>query len=153
MKYVTIILCLFCFISCKNQEKEPETNVEEHTIEDVGFKPDNAHNSQNSLDWAGEYKGTLSCEDCEGIETRILLQQDLGYELSQNYIGRSETHVSINETGEFKWDKQGNTISLGKHQKFYFQVGENYLLQLFEDGTKVMGDSAMKYRLTKINNL
>ena len=95
----------------------------------------------------------MSCKDCEGIETRILLQQDLGYELSQNYIGRSETPVSINETGEFKWDKQGNTISLGKHQKFYFQVGENYLLQLFEDGTKVMGDSAMKYRLTKINSL
>lgn len=32
--------------------------------------PDPAHNSQNALDWDGEYEGVLPCADCEGIKNK-----------------------------------------------------------------------------------
>ena len=37
---------------------------------------DMAHNSQNSLDWAGVYQGILPCADCEGFDTVITLNWD-----------------------------------------------------------------------------
>ncbi|SKB84795.1 Uncharacterized lipoprotein NlpE involved in copper resistance [Salegentibacter holothuriorum] len=154
MKSLILLLAVFCFISCKDQEKTPENNSLESSAEKIGTKPDNAHNSRNSLDWGGVYEGVLPCEDCDGIETSIRLKQNLDYVLSQHYLGKKEAEESnINQTGKFEWNKQGNTISLGERQKLYFQVSENYLLQVFKDESKVMGDSAIKYRLTKVNSL
>ncbi len=154
MKSIIILLALVCLISCKDQEKTAESNSLESSAEEISTKPDNAHNSRNSLDWDGVYEGVLPCEDCEGIETSIRLKKNLDYVLSQHYLGRTEAEENnLNETGKFEWNKQGNTISLGERQKLYFQVSENYLLQVFKDESKVMGDSAIKYRLTKTNNL
>ena len=154
MKSIIILLALVCLISCKDQEKTAESNSLESSSEEISTKPDNAHNSQNSLDWDGVYEGVLPCEDCEGIETSIRLKKNLDYVLSQHYLGRAEDEENnLNETGKFEWNKQGNTISLGERQKLYFRVSENYLLQVFKDESKVMGDSAIKYRLTKTNNL
>lgn len=154
MKSIIILFALVCLISCKDKEKTAESNSLESSAEEISTKPDNAHNSRNSLDWYGVYEGVLPCEDCEGIETSIRLKKNLDYVLSQHYLGRTEAEENnLNETGKFEWNKQGNTISLGERQKLYFQVSENYLLQVFKDESKVMGDSAIKYRLTKINDL
>jgi len=38
-----------------------------------------SHNSQNSLDWQGTYKRVTPCADCEGIETKIILNSDYTY--------------------------------------------------------------------------
>ena len=154
MKSIIILLAIFCLISCKDQEKTAESNSFEGSSKEIGTKPDNAHNSRNSLDWDGVYEGVLPCENCEGIETSIRLKKNLDYVLSQHYLGRAAAEENnLNETGKFEWNKQGNTISLGERQRLHFQVSENYLLQVFKDESKVMGDSAIKYRLTKINSL
>jgi hypothetical protein len=153
MKSIIILLALFCLISCKDESKNPELETTENTSENIENRMDTAHNSQNSLDWVGVYKGVLPCEDCDGIETSIQIKKNLDYVLSQHYLGRTEAKENINETGKFEWNKQGNTISLGERQRLYFQVSENYLLQVFKDESKVLGDSAIKYRLTKINSL
>jgi len=154
MKFVVILLGLFCLISCKNEKKESETNANGSSVEIKDTTPDSAHNSQNSLDWTGVYEGVLPCENCDGIETKIQLKKNLDYMLSQDYLGREGVEENnINETGKFEWNKQGSTISLGERQKLYFKVSENYLLQVFKDETKVMGDSAVKYRLTKTSGL
>ncbi len=39
----------------------------------------NPDNSRTSLDWDGIYRGVLLCADCEGIQTTIYLNRDLGY--------------------------------------------------------------------------
>ena len=64
---IVLLFCMSLFIvSCKN-----ETNKEE--LKFVGIKSDTTsvviddHNSQNSLDWSGTYKGIIPCADCEGI--------------------------------------------------------------------------------------
>lgn len=150
MKFVIILLTVLSFISCKDIENNSEQKVTEETSEER--MPDKAHNSQNSLDWAGVYTGVLPCEDCEGIETKIRLSYDLNYTLSQFYLGTTNRD-SVTEKGKFEWNKQENTVSLGEREKLHFKVSENYLLQVFEDESKVMGDSAIKYRLTKTNTL
>ncbi len=158
MKYLIILFAVFCFVSCKNEVKTSETTSEttsvENTKENMKSTSVDSHNSQNSLDWSGVYEGVLPCEDCEGIETSIELNKNLDYVLSQHFLGKPEAEENnLNETGKFEWNKEGNTISLGERQKLYFKVSENYLLQVFKDESKVMGDSAMKYRLTKTNTL
>jgi uncharacterized lipoprotein NlpE involved in copper resistance len=56
---------------------------------------DPAHNSRNSLDWAGVYKGTLPCADCEGIQEEIRLNDDLTYEMVSTYLGKGENGFQI----------------------------------------------------------
>lgn len=154
MKSTIILLAILCLISCNDQGKTAESDSLESSAERIESTLYNTHNFQNSLNWDGVYEGVLPCENCDGIETSIRLKKNLDYVLSQHYLGRAEAEENNkNETGKFEWNKQGNTISLGERQKLYFQVSENYLLQVFEDESKVMGDSAMKYRLTKLKSL
>ncbi len=154
MKLIIILFAVFCLVSCKNEENNSELKTIESSVENIESTTDNTYDPRASLDWSGVYEGFLPCEDCEGIETSIQINDNLDYVLSQHYLGRAEAEENnFNETGKFEWNEQGNTISLGERQKLYFKVSQNYLLQVFKDESKVMGDSAMKYRLTKINDL
>ena len=108
-------------------------------------------NSQNALDWAGTYIGTLPCASCEGIATRIRLDKTLRYTLSETYVGKSDNPMLTE--GAFTWNTDGNSITLqsiaeGAHNT-YFQVGENKLTQLDFQGAKIEGALAAKYVLVK----
>ncbi|PKD21073.1 hypothetical protein APR41_11675 [Salegentibacter salinarum] len=154
MKLFIILLAVFCLFSCKDETKNPELETTEIFKEKETTTPEETFSAKDSLDWAGVYEGFLPCEDCEGIETKIQIKENRDYALSQQFLGRAANEDNdLNETGKFEWDKQGNTISLGEREKLYFKVSQNYLLQVFKDESKVIGDSAMKYRLTKINEL
>ena len=152
MKSIIILLALVCLVSCKDENKKLELETTEISKKSEVTPSNDVFSARDSLDWAGIYEGFLPCEDCEGIETSIEIEKNRDYTLSQEFKGRAGDN-SLQETGKFEWDKQGNTISLGERQKLYFQVSQNYLLQVFKDESKVMGDSAIKYRLTKINEL
>ncbi len=152
MKSTIILLALVCLICCKDENKELELEATEISKKSEVTPSKDVFSARDSLDWAGIYEGFLPCEDCEGIETSIEIEKNRDYTLSQEFKGRAGDN-SLQETGKFEWDKQGNTISLGERQKLYFKVSQNYLLQVFKDESKVMGDSAIEYRLTKINEL
>lgn len=108
-----------------------------------------AHNAQNSLDWAGTYKGVTPCADCEGIETEVTLADDLTFVIKTKYKGKGDK--VFEETGSFKWDEKGSNITLEglKDRPAQFFVGENTLTQLDMNGNKVTGDLADKYILKK----
>ena len=96
--------------------------------------PDPAHNSRNSLDWAGVYEGITPCADCPGIKMRLTLQQDGRFELSTQYLERQVAPQT--SSGRFTWNSAGSTITLdaaGSGQQFL--VGEGQLLQLNRDGS------------------
>ncbi len=109
-------------------------------------------NSMNSLDWAGVYKGTMPCADCEGIVTEIILNQNSTFILGRKYLGKSEAVVSSN--GTFTWNKAGNTIILNeagndaKHNQYL--VGENSLTKLDADGKKIESSFVAMYELKKV---
>lgn len=109
-----------------------------------------AHNSQNSLDWSGNYKGITPCADCEGIETELILNLDLTYLLKTKYLGKGDGKV-FEEKGNFVWDKTGSQISLEglKGRLSQYKVGENKLVQLDMEGKIITGVLAEKYVLKK----
>ena len=96
--------------------------------------PDAAHNSRNSLDWAGVYEGVMPCADCPGIKMRLTLQPDGRFELGTQYIDRQAAPRTVN--GSFSWNAAGNTVTLGgAGDGQQFRVGEGRLLQLDRDGS------------------
>lgn len=109
-----------------------------------------ADNSKISLDWAGVYKGTLPCADCAGIEITISLQSNNGFNLSSKYLGK-EDNASIFKEGTFEWNEEGSKISLMDNGKIIhqYQVGENMLFFLDQEGQRITGNLADKYILTK----
>jgi copper homeostasis protein (lipoprotein) len=110
--------------------------------------PPDMHDSANSLDWAGVYRGTTPCADCEGIETTLRLSADGSFELSMQYLGRSTQASSIK--GSFEWEQNGGVIALitdaGPH---LYRVEENRVRQLDTRGNAIRGPLADKYVLFK----
>lgn len=133
-----IAFSLLSFTSC---EKRSSIDSQELSVD--------GHTSQNSLDWSGEYEGTLRCGDCEGIEIIITLTKDKSFKRETVYLGKS-SEVFIEE-GSFSWNDAGNTIILDKVEDSsnkYF-VGENSLIQLDMEGERITGDLANNYILRK----
>lgn len=106
------------------------------------------HTSQNSLDVTGTYTGILPCASCVGIETNLTLT-DSTYQLSMIYLGGQEPN-EFQKTGNYSWTKAGNTITLeNKEAPNQYFVGENMLIHLDQNGDRIIGDLANKYRLEK----
>lgn len=113
--------------------------------------PTPADNSRTSLDWPGTYIGVVPCADCEGILTQIQLRADNTYEMATQYMGKSKE--TYRKKGAIEWDVSGNQIRLvGANMPsgdMRYQVGENVLIQLDQQGKRIEGDLAEMYRLPK----
>lgn len=139
--FLTPFLLTLIIFSCKSTP----TNHTENTI------PDTAHNSKNALDWAGNYKGTLPCTDCEGIQTNIKLNYNDSFIIEYNYLGKEQPHFSY--AGKIEWSSDGNKITLReKSNVVQYIVGENVLIQLDLNGNKIEGKLAENYQLRKLFN-
>ena len=143
------------FVGCKNNEKK-NSPVEENAETVDAYPPDGnkmealGDTSENSLDWAGVYKGTTPCADCEGIKTVLELKNDKTYILSQTYLGKPSGENEFTQTGSFAWNKEVNIIRIRTETGgFQFKVGENQLWMLAAKGKIVEGDLAEKYILKK----
>ena len=93
------LLFILFFGSCKENNSKKTTTTT--TLGD---------NSQNALDWAGTYKGILPCADCEGIETKIILNENATYQKTEKYLGENEN--IFQEEGNFEWNAEGSAITL-----------------------------------------
>lgn len=111
--------------------------------------PTPADNSRTSLDWAGTYSGTVPCADCEGIATRLTINDDGTYVLQTQYLGKSD-ELLVKE-GAFSWKEDGNHIVLQGIESgpSIYQVGENHLRQRDMQGNPITGELADKYVLRK----
>ena len=111
---------------------------------------DSEHNAQTSLDWAGEYIGLLPCADCSGIQTKLVLNQDNTYELTEQYQDKGDDKA-FKSQGIFSFDTSGSIITLdqnAENRKFF--VGENFIeAREFETGAKIDGQLADHYQLHK----
>lgn len=141
-----VIVCLFSaliFWSCKSS---PNTD---HAI--LSSVPDLAHNSRNSLDWDGTYRGIMPCADCGGIKTELQLLSDGTYRLGMLYLGKSDEIFS--DSGRFEWNKAGSAITLlhegNADASRQYQVGENVLFKLDMEGNRISGELEDQYKLFK----
>jgi uncharacterized lipoprotein NlpE involved in copper resistance len=148
-KIIFLICVSFLFLNCKKEIETEEVKID-NTVKVAVKQATDSHNSQNSLDWQGTYKGIMPCADCEGIETEVILNIDLTFIIKTKYIGKNEGKV-LEENGNFVWDKNGNTINFEgiKGKPSQYKVGENRLIQLDMEGNIISGALAEKYILTK----
>lgn len=140
---------LLLFVTSCNDKTKQNNKASEPTSEEVTPAPDNAANSQNSLDWNGTYQGTLPCADCEGIATALTLNNDLTFVHRSKYLGKSDS-IFVS-SGNFKWNDKGSNIILTENDGItrQFKVGENQLFMLDQEGNRITGDLADKYILIK----
>jgi len=143
---LSISLSLFLF-GCTQTSKTPEITAKPETSRDSAIL--DGHNSSNSLDVDGLYKGTLPCADCEGIETEIELGKDKSFVKRTIYLGKDGR--IFEEKGFYIWNSEGNTITLSgiKNAPDQYFVGENELIQLDMKGDRITGNLADKYVLRK----
>ena len=149
---IAVSLVFLSLISCQKQaEKDGKSDDTTTVVNDSASSTvSDEHNSQNSLDYLGMYKGVLPCADCNGISTNIILNKDLSYEIITVYLGKRE--IIHREKGTFTWNKEGNTIILNeiKNAPNQYFVGENTLIQLDMEGKRITGELANKYVLVKL---
>ena len=145
MKSTIVAFGFILLLSC--QPQKPATSDKEN---EEMKNPDAAHTSQNALDWDGVYRGSLPCADCEGIETTVELKKDMSFKTKTIYVGKSDSVYET--TGKMSWNEKGNTVTLtpsDNSQATQYFVGEGVLTQLDKDGTKITGDNAARYLLSK----
>jgi uncharacterized lipoprotein NlpE involved in copper resistance len=134
-----------CGTNTENASPAEETPVNE----EIATAP-TGDNSQNSLDYAGTYKGVTPCADCDGIEVELTINQDSTFSLSNKYLGKGDGKPFV-KTGRYSWTADGSTIELEgiTDGPSKFKVGENRVWMLDMQGNKVEGALADKYILTK----
>ena len=148
-KYFLLLLLIIVMPGCKpdkTTDKSADSSGNEN--DEVYVTPD-GHNSRNSLDWAGVYQGTLPCDQFEGIQSSITLLSMGKFARSIQYHG--DNIQSQSDQGNIEWNEAGSNITLisesGARQSY--QVGENVLYHLDENGNRMEGDLAEKYLLIK----
>lgn len=144
-KLVIAIAVMSLLASCGNSKKNKDEVVV--TEEEVVLVPD-THNSRNSLDYKGTYRGEIPAADAAGIIVSVTLS-DSTYVKTMKYIGKGDE--TFENKGKYTWNNEGNIVTLheaGEDPDMYM-VGENTLTMLDRDGNKITGDLADKYILKK----
>ena len=139
MRVFVIVLPLL-LAACATSTVEPVQTLPEQVVDH--------HNSRNSLDWMGVYRGVLPCADCPGIEHELTLSADGGYRLATRYLERQTEPTVVN--GRFQWNEQGSHIQLdaaGEHA--WYQVREGALLRGYADGSWPSGAQIETMTLTQ----
>ena len=131
-------------------ESQTKENTESEIVLEEKSPLHQEHNSMNSLDWNGIYKGILPCADCEGIETILTLNPDRTYILITNYLGRNDA-LEEEKSGSFSWNEAGSIITLTNvtSSPNQYKVEENRIWHLDINGEIVTGDLADHYVLIK----
>ena len=88
------------------------------------------HNSRNSLDWAGDYRGTVLAGNGKEAVTVLSLRDDFTYNMQVAEAGNFDK--SVVSDGVFQWNKNGSEIVLKglKTGKKTFKVVENTLQEV-----------------------
>jgi len=148
MKKLMIPAMLMLAIQMQSCNSNSSHNTSSSHTEDTTAYVDTTHNSENSLDWAGTYKGTIPCADCPGINTTINLHDDGTYAYNAEYLDKKTT---VQDTGKFMWHSNGSVVHLvGKDLNTKYKVGENVLIQLDTEGNVIDGPIAKEYYLQKV---
>ena len=148
-----IVLMALTVIACNKKETTTteETTITTDTIKqpetDTAFQ--DAHTSQNSLDWFGTYEATLPCADCPGIKTTVTLNKDETFTYVSEYLERD---TKIEEKGKIMWHDNGSVVHLkGKDIDTKLKVIENGLIALDQEGKVIDCPLKEYYNFKKIN--
>ena len=69
--FLLLTVVAITFSACKKADSKEEQPAND-SIEMTSEVPE-GHTSNIAVDWEGEYKGIIPCEDCDGVETSLIL--------------------------------------------------------------------------------
>lgn len=121
LKLLVFMLSALALVSCARQNSA-KISVTQSTMANY------ENVAALSLDWTGFYEGTLPCADCSGIKTKLTLNSNNTFELSQTYL--NEQMDSIIQTGNFRWIETKPIIELNDNgELLYYKVTENAVIK------------------------
>lgn len=147
MKKILGLFLISTLVLACSGKKEKELENLKVAADSTAFA--NNHTAQNSLDYAGTYKGVLPCADCEKIDIELTITDSGFTRVSVSH--KNGEAIKTEEKGTFSWTNNGSVIVLDgvtDSPSKYF-VGENTLTQLDLEGNKITGDLADMYILKK----
>lgn len=134
-----LLLTVFAitFSACKKADSKEEQPAND-SIEMTSEVPE-GHTSNIAVDWEGEYKGIIPCEDCDGVETSLILNYDSTFTMTKTYIGKGGPYES---KGSFSRAASGNIIVLkfDDASEAKYQLGDGSLSLLNDDGSIIEGE-------------
>ncbi len=133
--FLPILLIAVLFSACKKESTNDKQSEHSDSVIAVIHGSDSITIAKTSIDWEGEYKGILPCEDCDGMEISLTLNFDYTFSQSISYIGKGGPYES---QGNFEWGGSENIIVLkfedGSQAKYL--VSEEMITLLDENGER-----------------
>ncbi|GGZ99183.1 hypothetical protein DC083_09215 [Ignatzschineria ureiclastica] len=152
-KKLILALSATLLLAACGDDKAKEITPAEVDANSVEFSSE--HTAQNSLDYAGVYKGQYPCADCSGIDVELTLDYNGNYDLKQTYLDVKGKNETFNESGRFTWNKEGQVVTLegtdgGPDGQLRFFVGENILFPANKEGKRIENEGPFDYNLQKV---
>ncbi len=139
MRILLFLFMLMAVLSCNSKKKKAIAQKE--------FTAKMANSAKNLLNWKGVYRGMMPCDDCEGIQTEIVLTKNNTYELAKRHEGKS-AEILV-EKGSFRWSMDGNKITFysanNTTEYVNYLISENQLLKLDNNGNKIADEYTEMY--------
>jgi len=162
MKIKSIIFLSFSylFLSCGTTSTQT-TNVNPHAEPHIAMHQElinenkqKVFNENYAKEISGTYMGMIPCADCEKINYKIQLHDDLSYVMEYQYIGKSS--ATIKKSGKYHINNNRLLIQLDNaaNSMNFLKKMPYGLLLLDKNGNEINGDLADKYKLlpmTKTN--
>lgn len=152
MRKTILVATSFAFlVACNNTPKKTDNSSAQNITSQQEMIQKDTHNAQNSLDWAGTYKGIIPAASSPGIEVTLALMDDLTYKKTEIYL--EEKDATFNEEGTFTWSEDGFKITLNAKDgsKQIYKVIEGSIIILDADGNEITSELASHYVLKKID--
>lgn len=137
--FAALALTAISITGCMNNKKSNLTNRTDSTqVADM-------HTAETSLDYYGEYKGTIPAADTPGIEVTLTLNKNNTYTLTNIYIDRKD--AEFKEEGTF--NVQGDLLTLKEKNggESYYKVEEGRVVMLNADKQAAQGEMKDLYVL------
>lgn len=131
MKLLAITLGAMLLFSC-NYSRTDREQERADTLANSAW--DNEHNSRNSLDWHGTYKGEIP----SGVEMEVTIHSDNSFAVKSNDKNANKV---TEDQGSVNWEQDNNYIRLkGEEVDYQFKVEENRLVYI-EDLQNIPSDT------------
>ncbi|MDO5016771.1 MAG: copper resistance protein NlpE [Porphyromonas sp.] len=144
ISYLLVASAALLLASCTGEKSksEDQTTAETTEMEVVEETPA----------YVGSYEGTLPCADCSGIATKLIINEDMTYALTSEYLEKEDGLFEENGTYEVIDIEGGQVLALtAGDNKTYYRVLDNAVaLVADETGTLTESELAEHYILAKV---
>ena len=131
MRYLFYLLVLVFITAC--QKDQSQKNLPKDLL---------------SEEILAEFQGTIPCQDCKGIKTRVALQPERKFEMKMKYVGKSDSIYHYK--GQYYYDEDEQLLMIKTDDQIqYFNINPEYLKKLDENAKPFPSENEEDYFLIR----